>query len=80
MVKGFNTNRTTRAPYICEWRKSSEGLKYVLDVAKGSKEGVRNANFMVAISYDKGIVLCKQYMGPITGGMSADIVRSTSSF
>ena len=26
------------------------------------------------MSYDKGTVLCKQYMGPITGGMFKDIV------
>ena len=78
-VKGFNTNRTSRTwqgylPHTHEWRKGSEGLKYGCAL-NGSKEGVRKANFMVAMSYDKGIVLCKQYMGPITGGMFADIVR-----
>ena len=76
--KGFqykqNPKDMARAPHTREWRKGSEGLKYGC-VAKGSKEGVRNANFMVAMSYNKGIVLSKQYMGPITGGIFADIVR-----
>ncbi len=33
-------------------------------------------NFMVAISYGKGVVLCEQYDGTITGPKFAEIVKS----
>ena len=62
------------APRAREWRKPNEGLNYGC-VAKGSKEGVRNANFMVAISHTKGVVLCDQYFGRINGEKFADIVK-----
>ena len=64
-----------RAPKAREWRKSCEGLD-VDCVAKGKKEGKKNANFMVAISKGKGVVLCKQYFGQITGGKFARIIRT----
>ena len=53
----------------------SEGLDYRC-VAKGQKEGATNANFMVAISYNKGVVLSKQYKGSITGQKFTNIVNS----
>ena len=78
--KGFqykqNPKDMARAPHSREWRKRSEGLKYGC-VAKGSKEGATNANFMVGISFDKGTVLCEQYTGHITGEKFADIVRQS---
>ena len=40
---------------------------------KGQKEGVRNANFMVGISYQTGVIVCKQYFGSITGEKMAQI-------
>lgn len=77
--KGFqykkNPKDMARAPKAREWRKKSEGLNYGC-VAKGSKEGTRNATFMVGMCYDKGIVLCEQYWGPITGETFADIVET----
>ena len=60
-----------RAPRAREWRLRSEGLKIT---AKGQKEGVRNANFMVGISYRRGVVLIDQYTGSITGAKFASIV------
>ena len=78
--KGFVYKRNpydmATAPRAREWRKPNEGLKYGC-VAKGAKEGVRNANFMVAISFSKGVVLCEQYFGRITGSKFADIVKRT---
>ena len=77
--KGFefktNPMDQARAPKAREWRKKGEGLAYGC-TAKGKKEGSTNANFMVAISYGKGVVLCKQYFGNITGAKFADIVKS----
>ena len=55
--------------------KKSEGLDYGC-VAKGSKEGKRNANFIVGMSYDKGIVLFELYISPITGDRFAEIVKT----
>ena len=45
--------------------------------AKGKKEGSINVSFMVAISYGKGVVLCEQYDGTITGKKFAAIVDSS---
>lgn len=78
--KGFqyktNPLDTAKAPQAREWRTVKQGLDYDC-VAKGSKEGTRNANFMVAISFDKGVVLCQQYFGSITGEKFANIVRDS---
>ena len=80
--KGFiyktNPFDMATAPRAREWRKPNEGLNYGC-VAKGSKEGVRNANFMVAICYSKGVVICEQYFGRIDGKKFADIVKRTFS-
>ena len=61
-----------RAPGAREWRTSSEGLQVT---AKGKKEGVTKSNFMVAISYGHGVVLCAPYTGAITGEKMAKIAR-----
>ena len=60
-----------RAPAALAWRKRSEGLRVTM---KGQKEGCVNANFMVGISYNKGVVLCQQYLGRITGKKFAKII------
>ena len=78
--KGFqhkqNPRDQARAPKVREWRKISEGLSYGC-TAKGKKEGSINSNFIVGISFSIGVVLCKQYFGPITGTKFADIVDSS---
>ena len=63
-----------RAPSSREWRLRSEGLKVTM---KGQKEGSHNANFMVGISYRKGVVAVQQYFGPITGKKCAKITNET---
>ena len=77
--KGFeyktNPQGAARCPSSREWRQKGEGLS-VDCVAKGKKEGSVNANFMVAIGYNHGAVICKQYFGPITGEKFAGIIRS----
>jgi hypothetical protein len=78
--KGFqyksNPYDQARAPGAREWRKRGEGLKFNC-TAKGKKEGSINVNFMVGISYGKGVVLCEQYHGTITGEKFAAIVKSS---
>ena len=78
--KGFQYKRNpydqARAPGAREWRKRGEGLKFNC-TAKGKKVGSINVNFMVAISYGKGVVLCEQYDGTITGKKFAAIVESS---
>ena len=50
------------------WNKKHHHSQRALGcTAKSSKKGARNANFMVEIAYDSGVVLCKQYHGTITG-------------
>ena len=62
-------------PKAREYRKKSEGLSYGC-TAKGKKEGSIDSNFIVGISFSKGVVLCKQYFGPIKVSKFADIVDS----
>ena len=60
-----------RAPSSREWRLKSEGLKVTM---KGKKEGTRNATFMVGMSYRKGVIVCSQYFGSITGKKMAKVI------
>ena len=75
--KGFawkrNPQDQARAPRGRAWRKPNEGLDY-LCTGKAGKAGVTNLNFIVGISYRKGVVLCERYYGAITGVKFADIV------
>jgi len=68
-----NPNDEARAPKACQWRRKSEGLEFGL-TAKGKKEGAVNRNFMVGISYNKGVVLCEEYFGAINGKKMVRIV------
>ena len=61
-----------KAPMAREWRKKSEGLKITM---KGKKEGSKNINFIVGISYRKGVVLCQQYEGAINGEKFTKIIK-----
>lgn len=60
-----------RTPQAREWRTRGEGLKLT---TKGKKEGSVNTNFIVALSYNRGVVLCERYEGAITGQKYADII------
>ena len=57
------------------WRRPNEGL---LCTTRGKKEGngSRMTHFFVAIAYNKGVILCKQYHGTLTGEGFAEFVRS----
>ncbi len=63
-----------RTPKAREWRKKSEGLSYQC-TTKGSKEGTTQKKFMVAISYDKGVVMCKEFQFRLNGYKLARMVR-----
>ena len=58
------------------WRQRSEALE-PLCTAKGShtKGSGRIAHFIVAISFNKGVILCEQYFGKISGEMFADFIH-----
>ena len=43
----------------------------------GKKEGTMNSNFVVGISFSKGVFLCEQYYGPMTRTKVADILHSS---
>ena len=62
--KGFayktNPMDQAYAPRAKEWRRPNEGLTYGC-TAKGKKEGSVQARFMIAISFQRGVVLCEQY-------------------
>jgi len=60
------------APTTREWRKPNEGLSFGC-TSKGKKEGSRQAKFMVAISYNRGVVMCEQYEGCISGSKFAKL-------
>ena len=65
-----------RAPKNREWRKKKRKGPEVDCVGKGKKNGKKSANFRVAISKGKGVVLCKEYFGAITGRKFARITRT----
>ena len=69
-----NPHDQARAPRARQWRKRGEGLK-LRCTAKGKKEGCASANFMVAIAYGKGVVLCEQWEGTIIDEKFASIVK-----
>ena len=57
------------------WRKRNEGLSQHC-TAKGSHvgSGGRVAHFMVAIAYDKGVIMAEQYTGKINGEMFSNFI------
>lgn len=71
-----NPQETARAPAAREWRRPDEGLSLNC-TAKGSKEGVRQNHFMVGIAHNRGVVLCEQYEGHMTGAKFAGIVKKS---
>ena len=71
-----NPKDQARVPKAREWRKKSGGLSYGC-TAKGKKEGSMSSSFIVGISFSKGVFLCEQYFGPITGTKAADILDSS---
>ena len=52
--------------------KSCEELS-LFCTAKGKKEGSTQAKFMVAITYNKGVVTCERYEGSISGSKFAKL-------
>ena len=62
------------APQAREWRRKNEGLRPGC-TARGRKEGVRQARFMVAIAYNRGVIMCEQYFGRINGEKMAEIAN-----
>lgn len=76
--KGFawkrNPRDQARAPKAMLWRQANEGLAFGC-TAKAGKAGVTNLNFVVGISYNKGVVLCERYMGTMTGEKYAYITK-----
>eukprot|EP00111_Clytia_hemisphaerica_P007141 TCONS_00020741-protein len=61
-------------PTAREWRKKTEGLTFGC-TTKGQKEGTTQKKFMVAISYDKGVVMCKEFEFRLNGYKFARMVR-----
>ena len=57
------------------WHRRNEGLDPFC-TAKGSHVGSGGtvAHFIVAIAYNKGVILCEQYHGRINGEMFADFI------
>lgn len=43
----------------------------------GKKEGAVNANFMVGMCYRRGVILCDQYYGTITGEKMKKIINNS---
>ena len=68
MPKDFNIKHNL-------WRKRNEGLNFGC-TAKDSKEGCVNVNFMVGISYSKGVVLCHHYKKALTADKMVQIIET----
>lgn len=74
-IHKINPRDQAIAPKAREWRKKGEGLTPQC-AAKGNKvgSGGRVAHFMVAISYNKGVIMCEQY-DKMNGPYFADFVK-----
>ena len=72
----YNPSDQARTTRSMAWRKANEGLS-IDCTTKGSHEGTggKVANFMVAIAYEKGVVLCEQYTGHLNGQKFSDFIR-----
>ena len=53
-------------PKAREWRQRYEGLSFIC-TAKGSKEGNRQVKFIVAVSYNRGVIICNKYTERMNG-------------
>ncbi len=72
-----NPHDEARSPRTMAWRKRSEGLS-PLCTTKGKRAGTggRMANFMVALSPNRGVVFCKQYFKRWNGdNFSAMVIK-----
>ena len=77
-VHKANPSKSAKTGRTRTWKKRGESLS--LDcLAKGKKEGVngKQAKFMVAIAYDKGVIGCHQYDGKMNGEKFSQIVKDT---
>ena len=74
----YNPMDQARAPKKKLWRKKSERLAPGL-TTKSNNIGVggKQAHFLVAVAYKKGVILCEQYHGRMTGKLFADFVRES---
>ena len=68
----FNDASSTKT---MTWRRPNERLLWT---TRGKKvgNGGRVAHFFVAIAYNKGVIVCKQYHGTLIGEGFAEFVRS----
>lgn len=71
----YNPCDEARSTKTMAWRRRNEGLKPGC-TAKGSHVGTggKVAHFMVAMAYNKGVILCEQYFGRINGQKFADFI------
>ena len=71
----YNPCSEARATSSMAWRLPKEGVSRT---TKGKKEGSGGCmpNFFVAISHDKGVVLCKHYTWTVTGVKFAEFVNN----
>ena len=58
-----------------EWRMKSEGLDMDC-TAKGSKEGKTTCQFMVGMTYERGVVLCVPMTSRINGRYFAQLIKN----
>lgn len=74
LVHKTNPMEETRAPKARVWRKKSEGLQIT---SKGKKAGYggKVANFIVCISYGKGVVYCEPYQ-KMNGAFFASVINN----
>ena len=72
----YNPYDEAQSPKTMAWRKRDKGLKPNY-TTKGSHvgSGGKVVDFMVAIAYMKGVILCEQYEGRINGEKFANFVR-----
>ena len=68
-----NPHKSVPGTNTMGWRCPGQGLD-IHQTRKGKKEGKKNANFYVGISYGKGVVTCQHYVGQMNAERYEEIV------
>ena len=75
-VHAYNPLDEAQPTQTMVWRKRSEELHLSCTANRVHvRYGGRFAHFLVALAYNEGVILCKQYFGNINGDMFAQFVK-----
>ena len=73
----YNPHEVVRSIRTMAWQLKNEGLRPHCTAKRSHVgSGGREAHFILAIAHLKGVVLCEQYEGKISGDMFSDFMKT----